>query len=128
MPQVLKLTKLKTHNSILVNTTSIGNQAESLVALYLERELGHRILDRNWKCKYAEIDIISILDDCIYFTEVKYRSSSQWGTGLDYITSKKLKQMHFAAELWLSTHQESEECLLQAAAVDAQGQIDLLEL
>ena len=40
----------------------------------------------------------------IYFVEVKYRSSDKWGSGIDYITPKKLQQMHFAAEFWISQH------------------------
>ncbi len=82
------------------STTSLGARAEGIVAEYLLSE-GHRILSRNHKTKFYEIDIISIKDDNIYFTEVKYRKSSARGTPLDQITTKKQQQMHFATEAFL---------------------------
>lgn len=52
----------------------------------------------------------------MYFVEVKYRSSTKQGMGLEYITNKKLAQMHFAAELWLAGHQDSATDYRLAAA------------
>ena len=82
------------------NTTKIGHQAESAVAEYLKSK-GHAIVEQNHKTPYYEIDLISIKDDKIYFTEVKYRKNSIHGNGLDVITTAKLNQMHFAAESYL---------------------------
>lgn len=82
------------------NTTNIGQSAEQLVADYLEQH-GHTIVTRNHKTFFYEIDIISTKDDHIYFTEVKYRKSTLYGSGLDAITPTKLQQMHFAAESYL---------------------------
>lgn len=81
---------------------SIGNEAESLAADHL-CGLGHEILDRNWKTKYCEIDIVSKFEDVIYFTEVKYRKQQNQGGGLAAITAKKLKQMKFASELYAAS-------------------------
>lgn len=82
------------------NTTKTGHQAESAVADYLKSK-GHTIIEQNHKTPYYEIDLISIKDDKIYFTEVKYRKNSAHGNGLDAITAAKLSQMHFAAESYL---------------------------
>lgn len=84
----------------LKNTTKAGNKAESLVADFLVLN-GHEIVAKNHKTKFYEIDIISIKDDKIYFTEVKYRKSAAHGSGLDVITNQKRKQMTFAAEAFL---------------------------
>jgi Holliday junction resolvase-like predicted endonuclease len=56
-------------------------------------------------------------DKTVYFVEVKYRRNSLQGDGLEYITSKKLDQMTFAAELWVSNHRWQNEYCLAAAAV-----------
>ena len=85
------------------NTTKIGCKAEGIVADYLEGQ-GHQILTRNFKTKYYEIDVISIIKNDIYFTEVKYRKSATHGQPLEAITAKKLEKMHFAAEAFLHTH------------------------
>ncbi len=84
-------------------TKQIGDAAESEAAVYLERN-GHTILQRNWKTKFCEIDIVSVKDKTFYFTEVKYRKNSIQGTGLEAITHKKQQQMIFAAEFYVASH------------------------
>jgi ribonuclease HII len=80
-------------------TKQIGDSAEDAASEYLVR-VGHKILDRNWKTKYCEIDIVSQKNDTIYFTEVKYRKTDHQGGGLEVITKKKINQMKFAAKFF----------------------------
>lgn len=82
------------------NTTKIGQKAEQAVADYLKSN-GHTIITKNHKTYFYEIDIISIKDDNIYFTEVKYRKNNLHGSGLDVITPDKLHRIQFAAESFL---------------------------
>ena len=82
------------------NTTILGKQGEEVVAEYLHNN-GHSIIARNFKTKTYEIDIISIKDDRIYFTEVKYRKNSLHGDPLEAITVDKQKRMQFAAEAFM---------------------------
>jgi len=110
-----------------LNTTSVGRDAEELVAEELKVR-GHKIVTMNWRTRWCEIDIVSKDKKCVYFTEVKYRNSDSWGTGFDYITPKKLKQMQFAAEFWLSENKWRHESLLLAAEVDNNGCIEVIEL
>lgn len=83
----------------IVTTKQTGDRAEEVAAEYL-RELGHEIMERNWKTKFCEIDIVSRKDDTIYFTEVKYRRQTNQGGGIAAITPAKLRKMKFAAELF----------------------------
>lgn len=99
-----------------VTTKSLGDKAEEVVAEYLQRE-GHEILERNWRTKFCEIDIISRHGQTVYFTEVKYRKNAKYGDGLAAITPKKRRQMKFAVELYLSGHSGSGRVVLAAAAV-----------
>lgn len=84
-----------------VTTKDIGNLAETVACKYLSSK-GHTIIERNWRTKWCEIDIISEFEDSLYFHEVKYRSNGAFGGGLAAITKTKLKQMKFAAELYAS--------------------------
>lgn len=95
-----------------------GHAAESVAANYL-RGLGYKIVDLNWKTRWCEIDIVAQMDESIFFVEVKYRKTTKQGGGLDYITPKKLSQMQFAAELWVSNHNWLGE--YQLAAVELAG-------
>lgn len=78
-----------------------GRIAEAEAARHLMR-LGYKILKQNWKTRYCEIDIVATANSVVYFVEVKYRKTETQGGGLDYITPKKLDQMCFAAEMWVS--------------------------
>lgn len=81
-------------------TTKKGSRAEDIVAAYLKSR-GHKILARNYKTKFYEIDIISADQNHIYFTEVKYRQSDHSGSPLEAIDQKKQKQISFAAESFM---------------------------
>ena len=80
-------------------TRKIGDSSETAAANELVRQ-GHTIIERNWKTKYCEIDIVSQKDGTLYFTEVKHRKNDKAGDGLAAITPKKLNQMKFAARLY----------------------------
>lgn len=110
-----------------MSTTSIGREAEQSVARELVRQK-HEILYMNWRTRWCEIDIVSKRKKTIYFTEVKFRGSSDWGSGIEYITQKKLKQMKFAAEFWLSENGWVNGSMLQAAEVDGSGNINFVEI
>lgn len=99
-----------------MSTTDTGRQAEAAVADYLKRQ-GYKILEHNWRTRWCEIDVVAQKDETVYFVEAKYRRSSLQGDGLEYITPKKLNQMTFAAELWVSNHDWSGEYCLAGAAV-----------
>ncbi len=101
------------------STKSIGDRAETTAAEYLVSE-GHTILERNWRTKFCEIDIVSQKDDCVYFVEVKHRKNDKAGSGLVYITPKKLKQMKFAARLYAHNHR-LKDSNLKLAAVATNG-------
>jgi len=89
------------------STKEIGDNAESIASSYLLNH-GHKIIDRNWKTRFCEIDIVSRKSDTIYFTEVKYRQKTDQGGGLAAITPKKLRQMMFATELYSLSNQISD--------------------
>jgi ribonuclease HII len=109
-----------------ITTKRIGDSAEDVAAKYLIG-LNHKIIDRNWKTKYCEIDIISKCKDIIYFTEVKYRKKSDQGGGLAAITSKKLRQMKFAAEFYALSNNIS-DANLRLAAMSLSGQPPIVEV
>ena len=104
---------------VVKNTTLIGTKGETAVCEYL-LSLGHKIVERNFKTKMCEIDVVSICGEKIYFTEVKTRSSGDFGGGFGAIDKKKLEKMKFAAEVFLKTRLKYQKYspLLAVAAVD----------
>ena len=90
----------KDDKTVVKNTTFVGMMGEDAVASYLEG-LGHVIVARNFKTYFYEIDIVSVREGRIYFTEVKYRKTDARGGGLVAIDKRKLKQMEYAAECFM---------------------------
>lgn len=103
-----------------------GRQAEAVAAQYL-KDQGFKVLGQNWRTRWCEIDIVAQKAKTIYFVEVKYRKSDAFGGGLDYITPKKLKQMEFAAEMWVSQNRWTGDYQMLAIAIDG-NQIELIEI
>ena len=111
-----------------MKTTDIGNTGEQLASEELVR-LGYEILERNWKTKWSEIDIVARKNEVVYFIEVKYRASSRQGDGFDYITDQKLTHMTRAAELWVSVHNWNGGYELLGASVDgASNNVEIREI
>jgi len=86
-----------------MTTTDIGRHAEQIAAEHL-RGAGFKIIECNWRTRWCEIDIVASKASTVYFVEVKYRKTDNWGDGLDAITHKKHQQMTYAAELWVESH------------------------
>jgi len=103
----------------MTNTTRIGQDAENVASKYLGNQ-GLKIIDRNWRTKYCEIDIIAAKNAVVYFIEVKYRQNDAHGDGLDAINSKKLRQMTFAAEYWVTKQQWAGDYQLAVVSVNDQ--------
>jgi ribonuclease HII len=103
-----------------MTTKKIGDAGEQAATDYLKQQ-GHNIIDRNWRTKFCEIDIISHHKDTIYFTEVKYRKKDDQGGGLAAVTAQKQRQMKFAAEYYVLKN-NLKDINLRLAAIDVTGQ------
>ena len=99
-----------------MQTTFIGRQAEQAAAEYLQSK-GYRILNRNWRRRECEIDIVAQKAASVYLVEVKYRQSDGAGSGLEYITARKLRQMEYAARRWVAENGWNGEYVLAAVEV-----------
>ncbi len=122
------MSSVVTKQAVTRSTRAVGDASESAAAQELERR-GHAILDRNWRTRWCEIDIISAFQNTLYFTEVKHRKNDKGGDGFAAITATKLKQMTFAAELYATKHSGYD---MRLAVVATTGEpprvVDYLEL
>ena len=68
----------------------LGKKGEELAVEFLQKK-GFQILERNWRFKKAEIDIISLKNDVLAVIEVKTRSTSYFGNPQDFVNEKKIQ-------------------------------------
>lgn len=86
----------------------LGNTGESIASNYLTRQ-GYRIISRNFKARYGEIDIICVHADTLVFIEVKTRQGREFGLPEEAVTPKKLREVVQTADFFVSTHQNLPE-------------------
>lgn len=70
---------------------------------YLQKQ-GVKILERNYRCRSGEIDIVARDRDCIVFVEVKYRKSDQHGEALAAVHYAKQKKICRCAAVYCLCH------------------------
>lgn len=88
-----------------IHNRSIGTFGEKAVADFLTSR-GFLIVERNWRIKEGEIDIIATSPDKTFvFVEVKTRTSQAYGHPLEAITREKAHRLQRLALAWLATHQ-----------------------
>jgi len=81
----------------------LGNRGERWTARYLRRQ-GFRILDRQHRSRFGEIDLIALDGECVVFVEVKTRRSTSAGHPTEAITRTKQQQLTRAATAYLKRH------------------------
>jgi putative endonuclease len=82
-----------------------GRWGEDLAVRHLER-LGLTVIDRNWRSRTGEIDIIAgdAEADTVIFCEVKTRSSEDFGSPLAAVTPRKVRRLRALASEWMRSH------------------------
>ncbi|WP_456422025.1 YraN family protein [Lutibacter sp.] len=68
----------------------LGKKGEELAVQFLQKN-NYKILERNWRFKKAEVDIIAQKDTILAIVEVKTRSSDYFGNPQDFVNQKKIK-------------------------------------
>lgn len=83
------------------------------------RGLGMRIVDRNWRCKHGELDIIARDGDAYVFIEVKTRRGTAYGHPFAAITRHKVRRLRQLCGLWMAAHDVRGPMRMDAVAVHA---------
>jgi putative endonuclease len=88
-----------------VPTTELGSRGEHIAAAYLT-DAGLRVLDRNWRCREGELDIVARDGDALVFCEVKTRRGTGFGHPAEAVTPRKQRRLRLLAQRWLAAHDE----------------------
>jgi putative endonuclease len=85
----------------------IGALGEQLAVEHLQ-VLGLRIVARNWRCRYGELDVIAAEGaDILVFVEVKTRTGDCFGGVAEAVTPQKVRRIRRLAGLWLAGQDSS---------------------
>ncbi len=87
-----------------MNTSKItGNNGEDIAINYLQQK-GFFILEKNWRYRHLEVDIIAAANDVLHFIEVKTRNSLQYGYPEESITREKMNHLKRASAIYQYSH------------------------
>jgi putative endonuclease len=82
---------------------ALGRYGEDLAARRLA-EAGLSVLERNWRCRGGEIDIVASDGDALVICEVKTRREGEYEHPLAAVTARKAERLRSLAEHWLADH------------------------
>ena len=95
-----------------------GVAAEELAARYLATQ-GLRVIARNYRCRFGEIDLIAKDGEALVFVEVRLRRNSRFGGALASITYAKQRKLIATARHYLSGLRDAPSCRFDAILLDA---------
>lgn len=95
------LTLPQINYSIDVNNKQIGFLGENVASAYLQSK-GFQLLDKNWTCRWGELDIVALKGQQITFFEVKTRSSGDYGSPFEAISFYKRRALVRTVHNYLS--------------------------
>lgn len=81
---------LNYHSKKMAEHNKLGTKGEKLAVEFLQNN-GYKILERNWRFKKIEIDIIAQKNNMLAIVEVKTRSSNYFGNPQDFVNQKKIR-------------------------------------
>ena len=96
-----------------------GARAEDLCA-ELMRRAGLLLVERNWRCRHGEIELIAEERGMLVFAEVRMRSGPGFGGAAESVTAAKRQRLLAAARLYLSRHADT-PCRFDVFLVDGAG-------
>jgi putative endonuclease len=83
----------------------LGRWGEQLAAEYLIG-LGWTVVDRNWRCRAGELDLVARDGELIVVCEVKTRATDRYGAPVAAVGYRKATRLRRAAAAWLAAHPE----------------------
>ncbi len=95
----------------------LGAWGESVAAHHLEAE-GYQIVERNWRCRHGEIDLVVRAGSEWVFVEVKTRRGREMGSPEEALTSYKSKKLIQLAQIYLADHDLDVDWRIDLIAVE----------
>lgn len=99
---------------------TLGAAGEDAVAAWYE-QAGYVVLDRNWRCRAGELDLVVGRHRTIVFCEVKTRRSDAFGTPAEAVTPRKQRRLRGLAVEWLAERGVRGELRFDVASVRPAG-------
>jgi putative endonuclease len=107
---------------------AIGKAGEEAALEYLLQQ-GYHLLERNYRCRFGEIDLIAQDGKTLAFIEVKTRRSQRFGPAAAAITYEKQRHLVKASQVYLAQRRKGDElCRFDVVTIDLDAHTTRIEL
>ncbi len=104
-----------------MKSSQIGKLAEEMAAKFLENN-GYNVIERNFRTRFGEIDIVATEGDTLVFVEVRFRSSKGFGLPEESIDRRKIRKIVSTADRYISMKNlHFSDIRFDVIAVDREG-------
>jgi putative endonuclease len=97
--------------------TSQGASAEDAAARFLASR-GMKLLERNYRCRFGEIDLVARDGKTLVFVEVRYRRNAAFGGAIESITPAKREKLLKAARHYMASRNTFPACRFDAVLLN----------
>lgn len=104
-----------------MNKRKVGSEKEAAACRYLEKN-GYQIIATNYWCRVAEIDIIARDGEELVFVEVKYRKTTEYGSGAHAVSVKKIRNISRCARYYIYKEHVSPEVPMRFDVIAIDGE------
>ena len=87
---------------------ALGTRGEMAVARWYEDQ-GYQVIERNWRCREGELDLVLERGRVVVFCEVKTRTGDAFGVPAEAVTPTKQRRIRGLALLWLNERRDQDD-------------------
>jgi len=101
---------------VKTQTLKIGHLGETIAKQYLQNN-GYRIIEKNYRTKYAEIDLVAYDKGILVFVEVRTKIDEQFGSPEESINRHKMRKLVKNAEAYVARKRYTKEYRIDALCI-----------
>jgi putative endonuclease len=105
---------------------AVGSEKEQVGCRYLE-DRGLRLVERNYRCRHGELDLVMRDGATLVFVEVRFRRSTRFGGAAESVDGHKQQRLTAAAGHYLQRHPSPLACRFDVLAIGAGDHIDWIK-
>ncbi|WP_428356653.1 YraN family protein [Methyloprofundus sp.] len=109
-----------------MNSIQRGRQYEDLALEYLIAQ-GLKLVERNYNCKWGELDLLMHEQDALVIVEVRYRKNAHYGSALESVTANKQARIVAATKHYIMTHKINQPIRFDVLAITGDLQPDWIK-
>ena len=111
-----------------MNRKALGDKGEKISSRFLQ-DMGYEIITSNYRTRYGEVDIIAKDNGVLVFVEVKLRSGTNYGRGLEAVNRSKMEKIQKIALEYIQENYDSEpECRFDVIEITNSEKMKILHV